>query len=141
MGTFDDSLFPFIRTRWDANVTEEFIEEYKNWALGTVLTRCANEGTKVVVLEDCSAWTKLPPIKILKKLSSVTKETDGLVRTHALGIIGFLPNMAWTTWFNPMLSLTAIPHRFASTPDQIISFAADFFHSAGLTPPENLSVH
>ena len=130
----------FIRTRWDADPTIEFIEQYRDWALGTILPRCAAEDTKVVVLEDCSAWASLPSLTILNKLVAVTKDTDALVKQHTLGIIGFMPNMNWVTWLNPILAITAIPHRFANDPDQALDFANELFTTGSVAPPENMSI-
>lgn len=71
-------------------------------------------------------------------MKSHTDILQGTFKPHLLGGVVLIPNMGWATWFNPLLALTSIPHRFASTWDQAANLVIELFQNAGITPPENV---
>lgn len=63
-----------------------------------------------------------------------------LIKAYQVGIVIFLPNIAWATWWNPLINLTKANIKIASAPDQAIGFETDYFQDAGVTPPPDLSI-
>lgn len=98
LGTFDDTAFPFIRTRWDTNPTESFIADYRDWMLETIVPRAINEHKKLIVLDDCSAWTDSAPAEDSTGARSLLEELHLSIREHILSTITFLPDMKWEGW-------------------------------------------
>lgn len=139
--TFDDGLFPFIRTRWPATPTTQFISDYKEWILLTIVPRCASEDVKYVALDNCTDWVGMPSGSVLAKLVTESTNVKALVNQHSLGGVMFGPKVGWLSWFNPVASLLKVPVRFSSESAEAISLAIDLFESGGATPPEGISVN
>ncbi|MEM9461662.1 MAG: hypothetical protein AAGF11_46295 [Myxococcota bacterium] len=138
-GAFDDTLFPFVRHRWGVCPTPVCIEWWSHWLLTTQMPRCANEETKIIVLEDLSALTCLPSDEVLTKLKPEVKRINAFVSRYALAFVVLLPTMEWAPWFDPIVDITTIPVEFVGVRDRTVELAIQLFHDKGVPLPEGLS--